>query len=98
MLRTCLSVVLILVANVAFASDKFEQYDKKASSVVCYTDSETACGQDINDFELDSAPSSYQISTISAVNYSHRSHDEFNTKAHSAFFSIRAPPNHYSYY
>ncbi|AEP29440.1 hypothetical protein [Brumicola nitratireducens] len=98
MLRAFLSVVLIFAANVAFASDQFEQYDKKASSVLCYTDSETACGQDINDFELDLAPSSIQVSAINAGNNSHRSHDEFNIKSYSAFFSIRAPPNHYSYY
>ena len=98
MLRTFLSVVLIFVANVAFASDKFEQYDKKASSVLCYTDSETVCSQDIDDCELYLAPSSYQVSIINFVNNSHRLHDEFIAKSYSAFFSIRAPPYHYSYY
>ena len=95
MLRIFLSVVLIFVANAAFASDGFEQYEENTSSALCYADYETVCSQDIDDYELDFVPSLFQINIPHFINDSHDLHDEFIVKRYTAFFSIRAPPHRY---
>lgn len=98
MLKVLLTLVLIFVANVAIASDRFEQHDEKSSSAFCYTDSATGCSQEIDEIEIDQAASPNQASIIIFANNSDCLHDTFITESYSAYFSIRAPPQHYPYY
>ncbi len=97
MLRIFLSVVSIFVANAAFASDRFDQYDNNTSYVLCYADSEVVCSQDIDDVELVFSPSSCQVNSIKFVGNSPGLHAEFIAKLYPAFFTIRAPPHYYLY-
>jgi hypothetical protein len=95
MSKTFLILVLIFIANVAFANSGFVQHDKNTSVTTCNTDSETACNQDGNDIELDVATSLYSQYIPHSVNLSTTLANALIELHSVALITIRGPPYHY---
>jgi hypothetical protein len=95
MLKTFLILVLILITNVAFASNGFVQHDKNTSVTACNAHSETACNQDGNDIELDVATSFYSQNISYCVILSTTFANPSIAMRNSALMPIRGPPYHY---
>jgi len=92
MLKIFLILVLIFVANVAFASGGLVQSDKNTSIISCNADSEVFCNQDISDIELDFLPPLYSLTIPNYINIKFSLHDALITALSRNFFKIRAPP------